>query len=104
MHRTSAGISASTFSIAACDLERRKWGLAVASRFLAIGALSAWAEPDVGAVATQSWIKASAAWRACHGWEAGPAVPARAGRVRWSLASCAIKVRARSASAVTTTS
>lgn len=50
---------ASTFSIAACDLERREWGVAMASRFLAIGALSAWAQPEVGAVATQSWIKAS---------------------------------------------
>lgn len=50
---------ASTFSIVACDLERRQWGVAVASRFLAIGALSAWAEPEVGAVATQSWIKAA---------------------------------------------
>lgn len=49
---------ASTFSLAACDLDRREWGVAVASRFLAVGALSAWAEPE-GAVATQSWIKAS---------------------------------------------
>ncbi|MBD0281065.1 MAG: DUF1028 domain-containing protein [Thermoleophilaceae bacterium] len=49
----------STFSIVACDLDRREWGIAVASRFLAIGALSAWAEPEVGAVATQSFIKAS---------------------------------------------
>jgi uncharacterized Ntn-hydrolase superfamily protein len=52
-------VIASTFSIAACDLERREWGVAVASRFLAVGALSAWAQPEVGAVATQSWIKAS---------------------------------------------
>jgi uncharacterized Ntn-hydrolase superfamily protein len=49
----------STFSIVACDLDRREWGVAVASRFLAIGALSAWAEPEVGAVATQSFIRAS---------------------------------------------
>jgi uncharacterized Ntn-hydrolase superfamily protein len=49
----------STFSIVACDLDRREWGVAVASRFLAIGALSAWAQPEVGAVATQSFIKAS---------------------------------------------
>ena len=48
-----------TFSIVAADLERREWGVAVASRFLAIGALSAWAEPEVGAIATQAWIKAS---------------------------------------------
>ena len=59
MHVPSAAMSASTFSIVACDLERREWGVAVASRFLAIGALSAWAEPEVGAIATQSWIKAS---------------------------------------------
>lgn len=50
---------ASTFSIVASDLDRREWGVALASRFLAIGALSAWAEPEVGAVATQSFIKAS---------------------------------------------
>jgi uncharacterized Ntn-hydrolase superfamily protein len=52
-------VTPSTFSIVACDLDRREWGVAVASRFLAIGALSAWAEPEVGAVATQSFIKAS---------------------------------------------
>jgi uncharacterized Ntn-hydrolase superfamily protein len=52
-------MSASTYSIVACDLELREWGVAVASKFLAIGALSAWAAPEVGAIATQSWIKAS---------------------------------------------
>jgi uncharacterized Ntn-hydrolase superfamily protein len=50
---------ASTFSIVACDIDRREWGVAVASRFLAVGALCAWAEAEVGAVATQSWIKAA---------------------------------------------
>jgi uncharacterized Ntn-hydrolase superfamily protein len=50
---------AATFSIAACDLERREWGVAVASKFLAVGALCAWAEAETGAIATQSWIKAS---------------------------------------------
>jgi uncharacterized Ntn-hydrolase superfamily protein len=50
---------ASTFSLVACDLERREWGVAVASKFLAVGALCGWAEADTGAVATQSWIKAS---------------------------------------------
>ncbi|MBA3264347.1 MAG: DUF1028 domain-containing protein [Thermoleophilaceae bacterium] len=48
-----------TYSIVACDLARREWGVAAASKFLAIGALSTWAEPEVGAIATQSWIKAS---------------------------------------------
>lgn len=46
----------STYSIVACDLERREWGVAVQSRFLAIGALAAWAEAEVGAVATQSFM------------------------------------------------
>jgi uncharacterized Ntn-hydrolase superfamily protein len=50
---------ASTYSIVACDLETREWGVAVASKFLAIGALSAWAEPEVGAIATQGWIRAA---------------------------------------------
>lgn len=45
--------------IAACDLERAEWGVAVQSRFLAVGALCAWAEPGVGAVATQAWINPS---------------------------------------------
>ena len=49
----------STFSIVACDLDQAAWGVAVASRFLAIGALSGWAEAQVGAIATQSYIKAS---------------------------------------------
>ncbi|TDD33874.1 DUF1028 domain-containing protein [Actinomadura sp. KC06] len=48
-----------TFSIVACDPVRREWGVAIASRFLAIGALSAWAEAEVGAVATQSFIHAA---------------------------------------------
>jgi uncharacterized Ntn-hydrolase superfamily protein len=46
----------STYSIVACDLERREWGVAVQSRFLAIGALAAWAEAEVGVVATQSFM------------------------------------------------
>ncbi|MGH2985159.1 MAG: DUF1028 domain-containing protein [Solirubrobacterales bacterium] len=56
---TSGSPHASTFSIVACDLDRRRWGVAVVSRFPAVGALCAWAQAEVGAVATQSWIKAS---------------------------------------------
>lgn len=47
---------ASTYSIAACDLDREEWGVAVQSKFLAVGALAAWAAPGVGAIATQAWI------------------------------------------------
>jgi uncharacterized Ntn-hydrolase superfamily protein len=45
----------STYSIVACDLERGDWGVAVQSRFLAVGSLVSWAEPDVGAIATQAF-------------------------------------------------
>src|ERR687898_2444744 len=45
----------STYSIAACDLEAGQWGVAVQSKFLAVGSVVPWAEPHVGAVATQSY-------------------------------------------------
>ena len=44
-----------TFSIVACDLEAGQWGVAVESKFLAAGSLVPWAEPHVGAVATQAY-------------------------------------------------
>lgn len=44
-----------TFSLVACDLERGEWGVAVASRFLAVGAVVPWARGRVGAIATQSY-------------------------------------------------
>ena len=45
----------STFSLVACDADRGQWGVAVASKFLAVGSVVPWAEPDAGAVATQSY-------------------------------------------------
>ena len=44
----------STYSIVACDLEAAEWGVAVQSKFLAVGAGVPAAEPHVGAVATQA--------------------------------------------------
>ncbi len=44
-----------TFSIVACDLARGDWGVAVASRFPAVGSVVPWARAGVGAVATQSY-------------------------------------------------
>src|SRR3954462_14705081 len=44
-----------TYSIVACDLEAEQWGVGVQSKFLAVGSLVPWAEPHVGAVATQSY-------------------------------------------------
>jgi uncharacterized Ntn-hydrolase superfamily protein len=45
----------STYSIVACDLEEGLWGVAVQSKFLAVGSVVPWAEPYVGAVATQAY-------------------------------------------------
>src|SRR5262252_6334655 len=45
----------STFSIVACDLDAGQWGVAVESKFLAAGSLVPWAEPRVGAIATQAY-------------------------------------------------
>ena len=44
-----------TYSIAACDLEGAQWGVATQSKFLAVGSIVTWAEPSVGAVATQAY-------------------------------------------------
>jgi uncharacterized Ntn-hydrolase superfamily protein len=44
-----------TYSIVACDLEAKQWGVAVQSKFLAVGSVVPWAEPDVGAIATQAY-------------------------------------------------
>src|SRR5436190_14813951 len=44
-----------TFSLIACDLEAGEWGVSVASKFLAVGAVVPWARGGVGAVATQSY-------------------------------------------------
>lgn len=51
-----------TFSIAACDLEEQAWGVAVASKFPAVGAVVPWVQADApraGAVATQSFANTS---------------------------------------------
>lgn len=44
-----------TFSIVACDPARQEWGVAVQSKFLAVGAAVPWARAKAGAVATQSY-------------------------------------------------
>jgi len=44
-----------TYSIVSCDLEAGQWGVAVQSKFLAVGSVVPWAEPRVGAIATQSY-------------------------------------------------
>ena len=48
-----------TFSIVACDLEEQTWGVAVASKFPAVGAVVPWSQANVGAIATQSFANTS---------------------------------------------
>jgi uncharacterized Ntn-hydrolase superfamily protein len=47
---------ACTFSIAAHDADKKEWGVATASRVLAVGAAVPWAKAGTGAVATQSAV------------------------------------------------
>ena len=49
----------STFSIVACDLKAEEWGVAVQSKFLAVGPIVPWAEANVGAIATQAYANTS---------------------------------------------
>src|SRR5581483_7233026 len=51
----SRAIPVATYSIAACDLDAGQWGVATQSKFLAVGSVVPWAEPHVGAIATQSY-------------------------------------------------
>jgi uncharacterized Ntn-hydrolase superfamily protein len=44
-----------TFSIVARDIQAGELGIAVQSKFLAVGAVVPWARTGVGAIATQSW-------------------------------------------------
>ena len=44
-----------TYSIVAWDPDVPQWGVAVQSKFLAVGSVVSWAAAGVGAVATQAW-------------------------------------------------
>ncbi len=44
-----------TFSIVAFDRERGEWGVAVQSKFIAVGSVVPWGEAGVGALATQAF-------------------------------------------------
>ena len=44
-----------TYSLCACDLAAGQWGVATQSKVLAVGSVVPWAEPHVGAIATQAY-------------------------------------------------
>jgi uncharacterized Ntn-hydrolase superfamily protein len=52
-----------TFSIVARDSSTGELGVAVASRFFAVGSVVPWAKADIGAVATQSFANTTFGWR-----------------------------------------
>lgn len=52
-----------TFSIVARDSVTGELGVAVASRFFAVGNVVPWAKADIGAVATQSFANTTFGWR-----------------------------------------
>lgn len=60
-----------TFSIVAANLEAGDWGVAVASKFPAVGVVVPWARAGVGAVATQSWANTTFGWRGLDLMEGG---------------------------------
>lgn len=49
-------VHVNTFSIAAYDPEEKEWGVAVASKYLAVGSAVPWAKAGVGAIATQAMV------------------------------------------------
>jgi uncharacterized Ntn-hydrolase superfamily protein len=61
----------STFSIVACDFNTGELGIAVASRFFAVGSVVPWAKADIGAIATQSFANTTFGWRGLELLERG---------------------------------
>jgi len=62
-----------TFSIVAADPAAGEMGVAVASRFFAVGSVVPWAKAEAGAVATQSFANTSFGWRGLDLLEKGMA-------------------------------
>jgi len=65
------GRDIATFSIVAADPEAGEVGVAVASKFFAVGSVVPWAKADIGAVATQSYANTSFGWRGLEFLETG---------------------------------
>ncbi len=69
-----------TFSIVGRDPATGELGVAVASRFFAVGSVVPWARADIGAVATQSFANTTFGWRGLDLLEAG-ATPEQAAKI-----------------------
>jgi uncharacterized Ntn-hydrolase superfamily protein len=53
-----ATVPVNTFSIVGCDPATGELGVAVASKYFAVGSIVPWAKADIGAIATQAWVNA----------------------------------------------
>jgi uncharacterized Ntn-hydrolase superfamily protein len=53
-----ATVPVNTFSIVGCDPTTGELGVAVASKYFAVGSIVPWAKADIGAIATQAWVNA----------------------------------------------
>ena len=71
LHAQNDGMPIATFSIVGSDPVSGELGVAVASRFFAVGSVVPWAKADVGAVATQSFANTSFGWRGLELLEKG---------------------------------
>jgi uncharacterized Ntn-hydrolase superfamily protein len=69
--QTSGNNVIATFSIVARDSATGELGVAVASRFFAVGSVVPWAKAGVGAVATQSFANTTFGWRGLELLEKG---------------------------------
>ncbi len=71
LHLLHAQENLATFSIVGRDSVTGELGVAVASRFFAVGNVVPWAKADVGAVATQSFANTTFGWRGLELLEKG---------------------------------
>ena len=75
MRRFSKCVFPSTFSIVAFDSTNGDLGVAVQSKFIAVGAVVPWAKAGVGAIATQAWGNVSFGPRGLSMLEEGLSAP-----------------------------
>ena len=71
MRETKIDRCISTYSIVGADPEKNEVGVAVQSKFLAVGNVVQWGKGGVGAVATQAWANASYGNRGIERMEQG---------------------------------
>jgi len=80
-----------TFSIVAHDPAAQEWGVAVASKFLAVGSVVPWARAGAGAVATQSYANVTYGPDGLQAMEAGESAEATIQRLTDADDKCELR-------------